>query len=147
MTSPNPACLTRQEAHQLLKQFDCLHPRQPSPAERQPIRQAVLRMAEESDYQMLGVCADSVEQGAIALQQYATTLGYQPTLSLTALEGPAYLKFNPITGLCYANPYTGPYRGVLISYQSEDAEDVNEMYGHLPLDLFAEDKISPSAAG
>ncbi|HEY9658957.1 MAG TPA: DUF1824 family protein [Allocoleopsis sp.] len=45
------------------------------------------------------------------------------------------MKFNPNASSCYADSYTGEHRGVLVSCQSAD-DGINEMYGHLPLDLF-----------
>jgi hypothetical protein len=38
--------------------------------------------------------------------------------------------------LCYLDSYAGHHRGVLVSCQSYQEGGVNEMYGHLPLDLF-----------
>jgi Domain of unknown function (DUF1824) len=126
----------RQTAHEILKQvegsgaedaFDC-----------PKIRQALLQVANESDYQMLGVCADTLEQGIRALADYGQALGYSPNLSLEPVEGAVYIKFNPNSAQCYASPYDGEYRGVLVSCQSAEETDVNEMYGHLPLNLFDE---------
>lgn len=129
-----------QDAHFLLKQFDCLKPSLSfTPTERSQLRQALLQVAERSDYQMLGVCADSLQQGLPALQTYATALGYDVDCQLEAIDGPVYLKFNPKAGSCYASPYVGEHRGVLVSCQSADETGINEMYGHLPLDLFATD--------
>lgn len=86
---------------------------------------------------MLGICADSIEQGRAALVSYAAALGYQPSLELEPIEGPIYIKFNSRAMSCYASPYEGEHRGVLVSCQSADEDGVNEMYGHLPIDLFA----------
>jgi hypothetical protein len=98
------------------------------------LRQALRCVVQASDQQLLGVCADSLDQGRQALVAYAAMLGHSPRLE-SDLEGPVYIKFNPLTGLCYANPYSGSHRGVLVSCQSTDPDDVNEMFGHLPLDL------------
>jgi Domain of unknown function (DUF1824) len=126
--------LDRETAHQLLKQFEKSGTK-PSP-DRTSIRQALLQVASQSDYQMLGVCADTLEQGIRALAGYAEALGYRPNLGLEAIEGAVYIKFNPTSAQCYATSYDGEHRGVLVSCQSAEEEDINEMYGHLPLDLF-----------
>jgi hypothetical protein len=136
--SENPA-MNQQEAHLLLKQFDCLNPRTPeTKSEWEQLRQALLHVAEQSDYQMLGICADSLFQGQRALETYAAALGHQPDPHFNAVEGAVYIKFNPKSGLCYADSYQGEHRGVLVSCQSADESGLNEMYGHLPLDLFEE---------
>nr|WP_272943257.1 DUF1824 family protein [Spirulina subsalsa] len=46
------------------------------------------------------------------------------------------MKFNTGKMSHYAESYTGAYRGVLVACQAEN-EQVNGIYGHLPLDLFA----------
>jgi Domain of unknown function (DUF1824) len=121
----------------LLRQFNCLDTAQPEP-DLAALRQALLQVAQASDYQILGICAGSLAEGVQALESYATALDYQPMLSATPIEGAVYIKFNPTTGLCYANPYSGSYRGVLVSCQSAYESGVNEMFGHLPLDLFVQ---------
>ena len=143
-TSDAPA-LSLAEAHQLLKQFDCITPAvgtvdqagaADSQADRLQTRQALLTVAHHSDYQMFGVCADSFEQGRDALERYAKALGYLPELNFSPVAGEVYLKFNPKSGRCYGDHYAGDRRGVLVSCQSADADGLNEIYGHLPLDLF-----------
>jgi len=127
------------EADQFLQQFDCLNPEFVNSANWDKIRLALKQVAEQSDYQILGICASSFAEATQALQGYATALGYTPALeTLQPLEGSVYLKFNPRTGLCYIDTYTGEYRGVLVSCQSADGDGVNQMYGHLPLDLFSQ---------
>lgn len=124
-------------ACQRLRQVNCLNSLSAtSIEERDTMRADVRRVAAASDYQMLGICADSLAAAKQALESYAAVLGYTPKLDPRTIEGAVYIKFNPKTGLCYADPYTGPYRGVLISCQSAEETDVNEMFGHLPLDLF-----------
>ncbi|NEP58166.1 MAG: DUF1824 family protein [Symploca sp. SIO2G7] len=129
--------LTIQEAQELLKPFSCIENKSiDSEAEKALIRQAVLLLTEHSDYQILGICADTAAQGLLALKTYSEALGYQPNLDLTPIDGSVYIKFNPNSGLCYLNAYTGEDRGVLVSYQSAYEDGINDMYGHLPLDLF-----------
>lgn len=145
MTTSDSPALTLADAHRFLKQFDCITPGDStidgipmadSQAHRLQTRQALLTVAHHSDYQMFGVCADSLEQGRNALEHYTKALGYLPELNFNPIVGEVYLKFNPKSGLCYADQYAGDRRGVLVSCQSADADGLNEIYGHLPLDLF-----------
>jgi hypothetical protein len=129
------APLNLSEAKALLKQFDCQNCDSGAIAP-ESIREALLLVAKHSDYQILGICADSFAQACSALQQYAKALGYDPNLDLAPIEGAVYLKFNPNSRLCYADSYIGEYRGVLVACQSADDSGINDMYGHLPLDLF-----------
>ncbi|HBB34369.1 MAG TPA: DUF1824 domain-containing protein [Cyanobacteria bacterium UBA8803] len=129
--------LTVPEAQAILRPFNCVDGKSiTSESEKALIRQALLLVAEHSDYQIFGICADTVGQGLSALKSYSSALGYEPNLNLTPIDDPVYIKFNGNTGLCYLDSYIGEYRGVLVSCQSSFAGGVNEMYGHLPLDLF-----------
>ncbi|MBW4516197.1 MAG: DUF1824 family protein [Timaviella obliquedivisa GSE-PSE-MK23-08B] len=128
--------LDLETAHRILKQFGTLKPASIPGVNQTRVQQALLLAASQSDYQMLGVCADTLEQGILALQGYAEALSYSPTFNLEPVEGSVYIKFNPNSAKCYASPYDGEHRGVLVSCQSADDADVNETYGHLPLDLF-----------
>ncbi len=148
MVTSNTPALTLEQAHQFLRQLDCINPSNSgvdsdssiSPqADRLHTRQALLVVAYHSDYQIFGVCADSLEQGRTALECYAKALDYVPQLNFSPIAGAVYLKFNPKSGLCYADQYIGDRRGVLISCQSVDMDGLNETYGHLPLDLFGDD--------
>lgn len=137
MSTSHSTDLTVQEAQELLNPFNCLASKAVnSESEKALLRQAILLLAEHSDYQILGICADTASQGISALKTYSEALGYQPNLDLASVEGSVYIKFNPKTSLCYLEAYSGTHRGVLVSYQSADEGDINEMYGHLPLDLF-----------
>ncbi|NER51223.1 MAG: DUF1824 family protein [Symploca sp. SIO1A3] len=128
---------TIQEAQELLKPFNCIENKSiDSEAEKTLIRQAILLLTQHSDYQILGICADTVAQGLSALKTYSEALGYQPNLDLTPIDGSVYIKYNPNSGLCYLDSYTGTHRGVLVSCQSAYENGINDMYGHLPLDLF-----------
>lgn len=128
--------LDSETAHRILKQFSTLQLGSVEPINRDSLQQALLLAASQSDYQMLGVCADTLEQGIRALEGYAKALSYSPNLDLEPVEGSVYIKFNPNSAKSYASPYDGEHRGVLVSCQSADDTDLNEMYGHLPLDLF-----------
>jgi Domain of unknown function (DUF1824) len=133
--------LDRQTAHRLLKQYE--EPGAEDALDRASIRQALLSVASLSDYQIFGVCADTMKQGIEGLAGYAEALGYSSNLKLEALEvsakqheGAVYIKFNPNSAQCYTSPYEGEHRGVLVACQSAAETDINEIYGHLPLDLF-----------
>ena len=137
MSPDNSSNLTVQEAQKILRTFTCLDTGLPHEVPAKALtRQSLLLLAQLSDYQMLGVCADTTAQGLSALETYATALGYKPFLDVKAVEGPVYIKFNPLTGLSYLDSYSGKHRGVLVSCQSSEPKGINEMYGHLPLDLF-----------
>jgi len=135
MSSSQP--LDLETAHTILKQSSTFNPESSdAPSNWNLVQQALLLAASQSDYQMLGVCADTLEQGIQALEGYAKALNYSPNLKLEPVGGSVYIKFNPNSAQCYASPYDGEHRGVLVSCQSAEATDLNEMYGHLPLDLF-----------
>lgn len=130
--------LTVEAAQSILRQFLCVERSPATTLEDALVRQALLLVAAHSDYQILGICADTIEQATIALQSYLTALGYRTTPKATSLAGPVYVKFNPKTDRCHVAPYTGTHRGVLVSCQSAYDGDVNETFGHLPLALFEE---------
>ena len=138
MNTQNPTDLTAEVAQKVLKDFS-LDTLVESAAEKALVRQALLVIADLSDYQNLGVCADTAEQGFSALASYLEALGYKVTLdrALTSVAGAVYLKFNTKRESYYLDSYTGQYRGVLVSCQSSDYEEINGTYGHFPLDLFA----------
>lgn len=124
-------------AQQVLNQFTCLdRGEQVAIAPYDTIQASLKVVVEHSDYQILGICADDLAQAVMALVSYAAALGYEPDVQFNPIEGPVYVKFNPRSGLCYVDTYTGHYRGVLVSCQSAYESGINGMYGHLPLDLF-----------
>jgi Domain of unknown function (DUF1824) len=102
------------------------------------IRQALLTLLPAIDYVMLGICAHHWDEGILTLQQYSHALDLPQLLPTPALTGAVYIKFNPRQPKCYASEYQGSDRGVLVAAQSDDLTKLNEMFGHLPLDLFAE---------
>ena len=130
--------LTLDLAQDVLKQFVCIErsPEQAAP-ESSLVRQSLLLVAAHSDYQMLGICADTIAQATSALTAYLAALGYKTTPEVPALEGAVYVKFNPKSDRCHVAPYDGTHRGVLVSCQSADEDDINETFGHLPIDLFS----------
>ncbi|MGJ3252469.1 MAG: DUF1824 family protein [Elainellaceae cyanobacterium] len=135
MSSPQ-SDLSLDDARQILKRFDCLTNSQVSASDKALIRRALRQIIPESDHQILGICADDLQQGRAALQSYADALGYSVNADLNPMEGAVYIKFNPRSGLLYADSYPGEHRGVLVSCQSDDESGLNDMFGHLPIDLF-----------
>jgi Domain of unknown function (DUF1824) len=112
-----------------------------SEEQRMSLRQALLFLKTHADFQIFGVCADSLEQGIKALQEYTQAFEYTLDPVSNTLEGGVYIKFNPNRSFVHIDPYSGEFTGVLISYQSEESEGHeghNGTYGHFPLDLFAD---------
>ncbi|MBW4571352.1 MULTISPECIES: DUF1824 family protein [Tolypothrichaceae] len=137
MSTPNHTNLTVSEAKKILNKFNCLDIAPVvKPSEKVLIRQALLLLTSLSDYQILGICADTEEEGMLATRTYSQALGYEVPSNLPPIEGPVYVKLNGKNGLCYLDSYAGHHRGVLVSCQSYNEKGINEMYGHLPLDLF-----------
>jgi hypothetical protein len=133
--------LTVIAAEQILQPYNCTEPKLPaSTAEAQSLRSALLTLAAASDYQILGICADNLDQGLRALRSYRQALGYTEPVELPTgeLDLPVYLKFNPQNNRCYLDRYVGTHRGVLVSCQSFTEDGFNQTIGHLPLDLFGE---------
>jgi hypothetical protein len=137
MPTPNPPKTTVEEAKKILHKFNCLDiAPKISSAEKAIIRQALTFICKLSDYQILGICADTAEEGILAMKTYSQALGYEAPSDLQTPEGSVYIKLNGKNGLCYLDSYSGHHRGVLVSCQSFRDGGINEMYGHLPLDLF-----------
>jgi len=137
MPTPNLPKITVQDAKKILNKFNCLDIAPIiSPSEKATIREALIFICKLSDYQILGICADTAEAGILAMRTYSQALGYEAP-DLQTPEGPVYIKLNGKNGLCYIDSYVGHHRGVLVSCQSYRDKGINEMYGHLPLDLFA----------
>lgn len=135
--SADLADLTVDAAQKILRQFLCVQPASdPVLPDLDRVRQALLLVANHSDYQIFGICADTTEQAAKALKAYLPALGYEASPQVPAIAGPIYVKYNPKTGRCHSAPYDGQHRGVLVSCQAAYDGEVNETFGHLPLDLF-----------
>ena len=130
-----------QDAENILKQYSCAEFSSiASDFEAEKVREALLLVVRESEYQMLGICANSMTEGLTALEHYLDALGYSVTFELDSLapvEGAVYIKFNGRTQSFYVSPYLEKYRGVLVSCQSTEPGSINGTYGHFPLDLFA----------
>ncbi|WGV26455.1 DUF1824 family protein [Halotia branconii] len=137
MSTPNHQNLTTAEAKKILNKFNCLDIAPIlKPSEKVLTRKALVLITNLSDYQILGICADTAEEGILAMRTYSHAFGYEVPSDLATPEGPVYIKLNGKNGLCYLDSYAGHHRGVLVSCQSYDEGGINEMYGHLPLDLF-----------
>jgi Domain of unknown function (DUF1824) len=141
--SPHPTLatpdLSLEAALAALRQLvsDELLPTTPAPVvPSATLRAALALVREQSDYQIFGICADSIAQGQQALASYLTALGYGDAPAVPAAEGPVYIKYNPKLQRCHSDAYTGHHRGVLVSCQSAYDGDISETFGHLPLDLF-----------
>lgn len=138
-TSP----LSLLEAQKVLAVFNCLE-EAPSLSESQQaiIRSALRTVVHEADCVIFGVCAESIAQGLAAVRAYGAGLDREvppepEQRGVANPEQPIYIKCNTNSLLFYAEPYQGENRGVLVSCQSQVDEELNAMYGHLPLDLFA----------
>jgi hypothetical protein len=100
------------------------------------VRTALAIVREHCDYQILGICADDITAATQALSSYIEALEYKFIPTIPPIEGSIYVKYNPKLRSCHSDNYIGDHRGVLVSCQSDDANDVNEVFGHLPLGLF-----------
>ncbi|MEA5596920.1 DUF1824 family protein [Rivularia sp. UHCC 0363] len=137
MTSKPQTQITVEAAKKILSKYDFVDiAAQLKPSEKISVRQALTLLASLCDYQILGICADTTEEGIEAMKSYCQALGYQPPSDLPLIDGPVYIKLNGKNGLCYIDSYLGHHRGVLVSCQSSSDGGMNHMYGHLPLDLF-----------
>ena len=103
---------------------------------RDEIYKALSVVVDTSEYQMLGICAPDFATGMDALADYLAALGDDTVPKITELSGPCYIKYNGKTRSGYSAPYEDGYRGVLIACQSSYDGDINETFGHFPLDLF-----------
>jgi Domain of unknown function (DUF1824) len=121
------------EAHKILMN--------PSSANHEQLREALGALSALADYLIFGICADTTTQAALVLESYLKALDQElPMPEIESTESLAttgiYLKFNPRTGKCYADVYTGTERGVIISFHSPEFGEINDTYGNLPLDLY-----------
>ncbi len=125
--------ISPEEAHKIL--------RDPSSANHEQLREALVSLSALADYQIFGICADTTSQAALVLQSYLKALDQEPPMpEIESIESLAttgvYLKFNPRSGRCHADTYTGMERGVIVSFHSPEFGEVNDTYGNLPLDLY-----------
>ncbi|MEM8717683.1 MAG: DUF1824 family protein [Cyanobacteria bacterium P01_G01_bin.39] len=141
MSASQPPDLNLDQALKVLKSYDCAEPTNTELLiEPEELRNSLLLVTKLSSSQNLGICADNFQQGFTALASYLEAFGYQINLeqeNVTQSSKPVYLKFSTKKMSYYSDKYTGEYRGVLVSYSSED-ELIAGTYGHFPLDLFGE---------
>ena len=104
--------------------------------DRTQILASLNSLRQNSNYQMFGVLASTYEEAIAAIADYAKAFEYDIPDSPEPLDGPIYLKYNPALPLCYCDNYKGEHRGVLVSFQSDYEDGVNDMFGHFPLDLY-----------
>lgn len=109
-----------------------------SSTQKQSVRSALLWLNDISDYQTLGICADSVSTAELALKSYVAALSQPINVDLPTAPGAVFLKFNTLKNAWYLDSYSGNSRGVLVTYHTSEADmdDVNGTYGPFPLDLF-----------
>ncbi len=131
---------TPETADAFLQRFACFEG-QPEldGAQIRLVKEALLLLTGLSDFQTIGVCARSMTEAVAALNSYLTALGHELQADLEVLpqiEGPVYVKCNTRSLGYYGDRYSGDYRGVLVSCQSDYTDGVCGTYGHFPLDLF-----------
>jgi hypothetical protein len=140
MTTPSPTATDIAAARQRLSQFSCLTlPPTLSATEAEQVRTDIRHFNEWSDYQTLGLCAATLAEGQQALEAFLVALGITVSLDLPSREGAVYLKFNTLKGAWYLDDYSGPSRGVLITFHTSEPEltEVSGTYGPFPFDLFS----------
>lgn len=130
--------LTIAEAVKLLKLYSySTDNKDNSPQTLEQLRKALLLVAQESEWENIGICADNLTQGIEALASYLKALGYNYDFTQQHPESaePVYIKFNTRTMNYYVNTYDDNSRGVLVATQGSE-EAVLGTYGYFPLDLF-----------
>ena len=107
-------------------------------AQAQAVREALLWLNDMSEYQTLGICADTLAEAEAALKGYVAAISQPIQLDLPGREGAVFLKFNTLKNAWYLDDYTGASRGVLVTYHTSEPElnEVNGTYGPFSLDLF-----------
>jgi Domain of unknown function (DUF1824) len=142
MSALQPTDLTLDTALKILKSYDCAQVTNTELLiEPEQLRNSLQLVTSLSSSQNLGICADDFQQGFLALASYLEAFGYQSNLeqeNVSQSSEPVYLKFSTQKMSYYSDQYTGEYRGVLVSCQSED-DLIAGTYGHFPLDLFMND--------
>ena len=106
--------------------------------QKQTVKTALLWLNEQSEYQTLGICADSLSEAEAALKGYVAALSQPIQVDIPAQDGAVFLKFNTQKNAWYVDGYSGESRGVLVTYHTSEPalDDVNGTYGPFPLDLF-----------
>ncbi|ACB53965.1 unknown [Crocosphaera subtropica ATCC 51142] len=131
--------LSVDEALRILKEYSCLQIKIVDfEADKSKLRQAIKIVSDLCETENLGICADNFQEAFKTLKSYLKALGISEDLDPSPSaprQTPVYVKFNTETMSYYVDSYTGSYRGVLISCQSDNHNLVGT-YGHFPLNLF-----------
>lgn len=139
LTIEEPAAKLKAVRQQLIA-ISLIHgPTDLSEEQRQSVRDALLWLNDMSEYQTLGICANTCTDAETALKGYVAALSQPIQVDLPSdQEGAVFLKFNTLKNAWYLDGYSGDSRGVLVTYHTSepDLEDVNGTYGPFPLDLF-----------
>jgi hypothetical protein len=128
-----------------LNRFSCLtSPPDLTPQDLEQVRADLQIFNDLSDYQTLGICAETVDIGKSAMESFLQALGVSVSLDLPTKAGPVFLKFNTLKGNWYLDDYTGDSRGVLITFHATEPEvaELIGTYGPFPFDLFEEKTAS-----
>lgn len=137
--SPEALAATLKAVRQQLVEISLVHvPADLSTAQRQSVRSALLWLNELSEYQTLGICANSLAEAEVALKGYVAALSQPIQVDMADRKGAVFLKFNTLKNAWYLDGYSGESRGVLVTYHTSEPEleAVNGTYGPFPLDLF-----------
>jgi len=141
MSTSQSTNLTLDQAISILRSYDCTKITNPEPPLKlEQIRYSLKLIKSLSTSQNLGICADNFQQGFAALSSYLQALDYRLNLTQEKVVNssePVYLKYSTQKMSYYSDRYTGEYRGVLVSFQSED-DQITGTYGHFSLDLFSQ---------
>jgi len=113
-------------------------PAELSGQQRQTVREYLLWLNEQSEYQTLGICAATLADAEAALKSYVGALSQPIQVDIPPQDGTVFLKFNTLKNAWYVDGYTGDSRGVLVTYHTSEPalDNVNGTYGPFPLDLF-----------
>ncbi|MBT9310966.1 DUF1824 family protein [Leptothoe kymatousa] len=134
---PTPDNLKK--VRQQLAQFSCLAvPPNLTHDQKRSLVDALLWFSHLADYETLGICTETLAAAKAATEAYVHKLAQPVNLDLPPRDGSVYLKFNTLKGAWYLDDYSGPNRGVLVSFHASEPEYdlVNGTYGPFPLDLF-----------
>ncbi len=90
--------MTVEKALEILKSYSCLEVKLvESEADKKELQTAIKQIVDLSEYENLGICADSLELAFQGLSSYLAALGYDNNLEMASLppqEKAVYLKFN-----------------------------------------------------
>ena len=107
-------------------------------AQQETVREGLLWLNENSEYQTIGICADNLAEAEAALKSYVAAISQPIQVDIPSQDGAVFLKFNTLKNAWYIDGYSGDSRGVLVTYHTSEPEedDVNGTYGPFPLNLF-----------